>query len=254
MVKPCCRTVSKERIILEVAPDTNQGYFKMLKKVFVFISLAVITASSVQAQVTLGVRAGYNHTNMTNKYAGQAPDEADRNQSIPGFQAGLVADFALSSHFGVQPGLIFATQGATVYREEDSREKLVHSLNYLQLPVNLQLKFRIGGAKLLFQAGPYAGYGLFGEVKSYMDDGKRVNPTEWGLEKDFYKITFDGDKEKMQSYAAFDYGVGGGLGLQFGHIQVVAGYNHGLNNITNHENISLKNKSWTATVTYLLGK
>jgi len=225
----------------------------MLNKVFVFITIAVITASHVQAQISFGVRAGYNHVNMTNTYGGQAPDEAEKNTFTSGFQAGVVADFTIAPYFGVQPGLIFATQGATIYKDEDSKMKLVHDLNYIQLPVNLQLKLKIGGTRLLLQAGPYAGYGILGKVKSYTGNGKRVNPTDWDLPKDFFKITFDGS-EKMQSYNALDYGIGGGLGLQFGHIQIGAGYNHGLNNITNRELCSLKNNGLVATLTYLFRK
>jgi len=218
----------------------------MTKKVFLFLLAVVFTASYTQAQFTFGVRAGFNLTNMT--------AEIDTKMK-PGFQIGVVGDYAISDNFSIQPGVLFATQGCRFSFTEDifyrfspmggkspmeTETSVSVNVNYLQIPVNAQYKIALGGMKLLLQAGPYLGYAL---------NAKGIAESEGSKEEE--KMKFGSKDDEMR---AFDFGLGFGAGLQFGNIQTGLGYNVGLANLINIDNTSMKNSGLAFTITYLFGK
>ena len=216
-----------------------------MKKVMITLTLAAFTMMA-QAQFSVGVRAGFNLTNMTEKYEGGLfqPDL----KFIPGFQAGIVGEFAIGNAFAIQPGLLFATQGARMSMKEELFGETIEmnasvNLNYLQMPINAQLKLDLGSAIILLQAGPYLGYALSGKVKT---EATFLGETE----KEEDKIEFGSDEGKMR---AFDFGVGFGAGVQFGNFQVGLGYNLGLANLSNQDGATTRNNGFALTATYLFG-
>ncbi|MCL2028050.1 MAG: PorT family protein [Bacteroidales bacterium] len=231
----------------------------MNKKICAILIAAVFTAS-VQAQFSIGARAGFNLTNFSEKgYDGKALDKEDKSSFKPGFQVGIVGDYAISEAFSIQPGLIFAQQGATMWKDDDSDAKMAMNLNYLQIPINAQYKLNFGSASLLLQAGPYVGFGIGGRMNFWGEDGKKISDNdlnEGDGEKDWFKIKFGSDKEK-HDLKGLDFGVGLGLGVQFGAIQVGVGYNLGLMNLEHKWDDdykgSTKNNGLTFTLTYLFG-
>ena len=227
----------------------------MTKKISVLFAVIILTAGYAQAQFNFGLKAGFNLTNMSEKYDGEKPDKDDRGNFKPGFQIGLIGELSLSDAFAIQPGIVFATQGTTYkgswddeYSKGEGKEKM--NLNYIQIPINAQYKMDLGGMKLLLQAGPYLGYGIGGKYKSeYTEDGE--------TEKGDGKIKFGKRDENSEDYEtayipnAFDFGIGLGAGLQFDNIQVVVGYNIGLANMTDVDKASMKNNGLAFTVAYL---
>jgi opacity protein-like surface antigen len=205
-----------------------------MKKFFLLVVVAVMTASFAQAQVKFGARAGFNLTNVTEKYDGKAVDSDEKGSFKPGFQIGVVADIALADALSLQPGLLFATQGCT-YKGEDGDEDLKINLNYIQIPINVQYKLDLGGNSLLLQAGPYLGYAIGGKWKA----GSESEDVKFG--------------SKDEEIKAFDFGIGLGVGMQFSNLQVGLGYNLGLANLNNAEKMTSKNNGLAVTVTFLFG-
>ena len=210
-----------------------------MKKITIIILVSVLVASSAQSQVTLGARAGYNLTNVYQKY---------ENRSIKGllewksgFQLGVLVDCALLDDLSVQPGIIFSQQGMKGYTELDGvKTKLTFNMNYIQIPVNIQYKSDSGNFIKLFQAGPYLGYGIGGKMKGENTiEGKPENFSE--------KIKFGTDNDA--DLKAFDFGLGVGAGLEIGHFQAGLGYNFGLVCLT--QNAKSKNLGMVFTITYL---
>ena len=235
----------------------------MYKRVLVFLLAAVFTASYAQAQLTFGARAGFSLTNLSVKDDdGDKLEKDEKPRFLPGFQIGVVADYALSDVLSLQPGIIFATQGAKVGWNDDNDSKIVMSFNYIQVPINLQYKHDLGGMNLLLQAGPYLGYGLSGKMKFWDNEGKRISEEDLKkmgpyVDEDWYKIKFGSDKEKHGA-KSLDFGIGLGVGLQFGNLQAGVGYNLGLMNIShqydgNDNKASLKNNGLAVTLTFLFG-
>jgi hypothetical protein len=191
----------------------------MNRKFCIALLTVVLTTSYAQAQISLGVRAGLNVTNIDN--------ELVDNQSKLGFQAGVIAEKPLGEKFATQIGLLFATQGC----KNDLSESTTN-LNYLQLRLNPMFKPDIGRMKLILTVGPYLGYAL---------SGKEADQ----------KISFGSNEAQWKR---LDFGGGLGAGLQFDNIQVGLAYNRGLINLSHADNVSMKNSGLALTVTYMFSK
>ena len=213
----------------------------MYKKIFIVSLVAVLTASYAQAQIIFGARAGLNLTNLYQK------DESGNMKGldwIPGFQIGVVADYPLLEDLSIQPGILFATQGA---KSETSlgtyKVKATFNLHYIQVPINLQYKHALDNMTLLLQAGPYLGYGIGGKLKADASQGSTTVSESKNI-----KFGSGDDAD----FKAFDFGLGLGAGLQIGNIQAVLGYNLGLVKLDPDANA--KNIGLALTVAYMFGK
>ena len=220
----------------------------MNKKIFSVILAAVLTASYAQAQFTFGARAGLNVTNISHTINGKTTSGEDNRKFKPGFQIGVVGEYAIIENLVIQPGLLLSTQGGIYKYSGAGREyKETISLSYLQIPVNAQYKIDVGSMSLLFQAGPYFGFAVSGKSKEKIkQDGKTEKTTE--------SIKFGTGKED-DGIKRGDFGLGFGTGLQFDNIQVGLGYNFGLANIVDLGNkVVMRNHGLALTATYFFGK
>ncbi len=234
----------------------------MFKKV-VLLFVVMLFAVSVHAQFKAGIRAGYNLSgiynvsgNGTNGSAvtgNPAPPEPDWGM-ISGFQVGAAFEIPLKHSLYLQPAAVFSRQGFKDEYASNGDIKRVFSLYYLQIPVNLQYKLDVGVVKVLFQAGPYVQYGLFGRQKYYKKDVSQ------DLADKYKKITMGSDSKDYLS-PRIDYGVGAGVGVQFAQLQLMAGYNLGLGTTTfkmdaksRKYDMDMKNSSFVITLTYLFGR
>ena len=231
-----------------------------MKKFFVVLVALAVTASIAHAQLNFGARAGFNLTNMSWKYDGKDVDlfaeilsgitgnNVEISQKFrPGFQIGLVADYALTDAISIQPGILFAQQGYKVNESIDFMGQKIDfkasiNLNYIQIPINVQYKMDMGGMNLILQAGPYLGFGLGGKMKFEASGQSEEEDIKFG----------SGDEHMLKP---LDLGLGLGAGLQFGAIQVGLGYNLGLANIVNDDDskFKVKNNGLALTLTYVFG-
>jgi hypothetical protein len=203
----------------------------MHRKIILVLVAVFVTANLAQAQFSLGARAGFNLTNMSMKFDGEKADP--KPDFKPGFQVGVVGEYAFGS-LALQPAILFATQG---YKMGEGDYKVTTNLNYLQVPINVQYKYGLGGVSLLGQAGPYLGYAFSGKAKM----GDESSDIEFGSEDNEMK--------------AFDFGVGLGLGVEFlSKMQATVGYNIGLANLANADKVTTKNNGLAITFTYMFLK
>jgi len=205
----------------------------IMKKLFT-TTLALLLVASLTAQISFGPRAGFNLTNMS--------IDGETFDFRPGFQAGLVAHIPLLGEFlSIQPGLLFAQQGNRDSSEDHGiKANFATNLNYLQMPINVQLGFGIGeNARILLQAGPYLGLALGGNYKV-----EALGQTET------IDIPFGSDAGEVNR---FDFGVGFGAGVQFGRLQIGVGYNLGMANLSNADGATMKNNGLAFTATWLFG-
>lgn len=125
----------------------------MKKLTFLTIAVFIISVSSIQAQgFHLGIKAGTNISEIT----GRSFDEGFQWD----FMAGAYTELNFSSHWGIQPELLFSqttTQTASnfdeVYQEGITNRNV--KLNYLSIPILLTYKLPIPIISL--QAGPQFG-------------------------------------------------------------------------------------------------
>jgi hypothetical protein len=128
-----------------------------MKKVYVAMAAAMLFAGGAAAQTKIGIEAGVNFNQLADHYQG----ETTSNQIKTGFHGGLVADFGITNHFSVSPGLRYIMKGGQEERNYNLgstavEEKNKLSYHYIELPVNVVYKFGAEGAgRFMVGVGPY---------------------------------------------------------------------------------------------------
>lgn len=191
-----------------------------------------------------GVRAGINFSGTHG---------IERNDMSPyakvGFNIGVTADFRLSDKIYLLTGLEYTVKGskgksfepagidAWGVHHDDHIFTQKSNVGYLQIPLHVGYLWAINrDLRLMFHAGPYAAYGLRTRTfrKSVYDDGR--------IEED--NIDYFGESSR------FDWGLGGGINIEYDRYVLGLGYDHGLKTITPTYNKS-KNRNIYITLGYL---
>ena len=140
----------------------------------------------------------------------------DNNPKV-GFNVGLLTDFGLTHNMGIRSGLSFTTKGACL-RLWGGNSRI--TLQYLQIPVHFAYKVDVTpGTRVVFQGGPYAAFGI---GNHFGNEDDRYNP--------------------------FDFGLGIGVGFEFGRFLTGIGWDMGLLTISNVDSVAEKNQNAHLTV------
>ena len=201
-----------------------------MKKYF-FISIIAIYLFyfDATAQVSFGIKGGFNLSNIKFSESGLSISPDD----LAGYHFGVIADIPLASHLFLQPGL-FASRKGFDYSISESFQGYVYpdvqnvivSVDlaakplYLEMPLLLSFRLPVNaGLSLALEAGPYAAYGIGGDavIKASYGGTEVLNET-----KDFFKDS---------QINRFDAGAQMGLGLYVGRFIFSAGYQMGLFNM-----------------------
>jgi hypothetical protein len=151
-----------------------------------------------------GIKGGLNVSNLIT-------DEVNDKNARYGVHAGVYGQLFVNEGFAIQPEVNYSTKGnkvITAFGIIDQETKL--NLNYLDVPV--LAVFKLGNAAEL-HAGAYWAYLV----------GANID-TDGDLGDGFRQL----DRDNFDNW---DYGLVGGVGFNFGDIQVGARYNYGLNEI-----------------------
>jgi len=154
-------------------------------KTVLLSALITITALPVCAQLSIGIVGGYSHatqrisgrTYSNQEYASPNASLYAETQYTPQWHGGLIADLGLIKGLHLQPQVLISSKG--VKEEEKWRpERWVNAtyktrLIYLEIPLNIVYKFRLGPGKLAVGAGPYYAFPLSG---TYKDEGSIKDP------------------------------------------------------------------------------
>lgn len=116
--------------------------FRIMKKLLLMFSLAVLTAAGASAQSSFGIRGGANFFN----FAGNDVSENDYNNRV-GFHAGVYASLFGEGMVVLEPGVYYSVKGTQNDDAFDTRAVL----DYVDVPILVRLK--VGEAFNLF-AGP----------------------------------------------------------------------------------------------------
>jgi hypothetical protein len=111
------------------------------------LPLALLIATPLQAQTTLGVKGGINVANVSTNIA----DIEELVDSKTGFVGGAFATFSLGSLFAVQPELLYSQKGFKAEEEGLSAEL---GTNYVEIPVLLKAQFKLAMLRPAIYAGP----------------------------------------------------------------------------------------------------
>jgi hypothetical protein len=170
------------------------------------------TTTTTETKTTSTARGGIKGgLNVSNLYV----DDVDDENARFGFNVGLYAQLFSSEVFAIQPELLYSTKGTrTTYDnllmgEGDAK----FNLNYLEVPVLAVIKL---GSAAEIHFGPYWGY-LLGA----------------NIDVDGDTDTFD--ELDRDSFRSWDFGLAGGLGLNFGSTQIGVRYSKGLRKLADSD-------------------
>jgi hypothetical protein len=178
--------------------------------------LALFLFISVHGQNTsFGIKAGYNSSNLE-------VNNSDQWDAKSGIHFGALAHIHITSHFAVQPELVYSCQGG-----ETPASKFKYG--YLNVPVLLQYMINDG---FRLQTGPQIGFLVSakqetGDVEVDVNDQLNAIDISW---------SFGGG-----------YLFSSGLGIDLR-------YNIGLNNISDVTNVTAKNRVFQAGLFYQFNK
>lgn len=176
---------------------------KILTLILITAIFGLVSQQSI-AQVNTKARAGIKGgLSASNLYVDDVHDE---NARI-GYHIGFYGQPVSSDAFALQLELLYSTKGTTTIYDEPVDQEIQYNLNYIDLPV--LAVFKLGDAVEL-HAGGYASYLVGANIKYEGDLADGVDEV---------------DRDNLKSY---DYGLIGGVGVNFGAVQVGARYNYGL--------------------------
>ncbi|PWB23469.1 porin family protein [Flavobacterium sp. HTF] len=185
-----------------------QSNFLFALTLFLTASFGMLHAQNGNVTTEFGVKGGFN---MSNLYQ----NDADDNNVLYGFNAGVYATLPIADNIAIQPELLFTTKGAELeYNNELFQGNAKFKLNYIELPllvrVNITKNFNL-------QAGGYA---------SYLVSSKVTGDGDIEFEEDI-------DTDDLNK---FDAGIAAGVGLDFSPISVGVRYNYGLTKVGKERN------------------
>lgn len=205
--------------------------------------LLLFFTSKVSAQVgerrndfSVGVSGGYVLNKMT-----FTPGIKQSLKTAPMF--GLATRYVCEKYFNsicaVQAELNFIPLGWKELIEDGSQNQYWHTLNYLQLPLLMQMGWgrERRGLKFVFEAGPVLGYYLGGSEHYGYDDEHPWNPLGRPNHVTFQygDKPYDPTTPGKQPDNRLDYGIAAGAGVEFstviGHFIFDARYYYGLGDV-----------------------
>lgn len=197
-----------------------------------WLALAAFAAFTftAQAQVSLGLRGGYqmSNINVTDGLDALAPDF----KTIDAFSIGVVMEVPLGYGFHFQPELAYSRKGFSL-QESTALDlfnipvpvgvEAISRFDYLEAPLLMKYKFGDGRVNAYLAAGPTFGYALDGQLIT------RANALI-----DIKLLDTDIDLNAI-NYERFEVGaaLGGGVSFYtpFGQLFVDARYNHGFTQV-----------------------
>jgi len=151
-----------------------------------------------------GIKGGVNLSNLI-------IDEPHDRHTRVGFHVGVYGQLFANEGFAIQPEINYSTKGnevTTTFGVIDQETKF--NLHYIDVPI--LAVFKLGDA-VEIHAGPYWAYLV----------GANID-TDGDLADGFRELDRD-------NFEKWDYGLVGGIGFNFGNVQLGARYNYGLNDI-----------------------
>jgi len=135
----------------------------MKTKLITLSAIFILATLTLQSQISVGILGGVNFQNLNGKnFVG---DKLEYDMII-GYHAGVNVQIAIAPEFYFQPGPLFSTKGAKFV---ESSSTITTKLSYVELPLNLVYKGKLGTGFVMVGFGPYIGYGIGGKV--IYDDG-----------------------------------------------------------------------------------
>lgn len=136
----------------------------MITRLLTIALVLILSAPLAEAQtaergnIAFGILGGVNFQNLTgtNHTGGKL-----ENDLMTGFHAGINILIPVAPEFYFQPGLLYSLKGA---KNTSGVLTSTTKVSYIEMPLNLVYRGRLGNGFVLLGFGPYIGYGIGGKV------------------------------------------------------------------------------------------
>lgn len=191
---------------------------KLLQIVLVFIfSLCSVYNHTAFGQSNgnesqFGLKGGFNFSNLYT-------DEVDDNNILTSINAGVYKTISVTSFIAIQAEFLYSRKGAElVYNNALANGTAKFNLNYFEIPLLL----KINPTKTFnVHAGPYAAYLVSAKIKNVAQNNS------FNFEQDI----------NTDDFRKFDYGMSGGMGLDYGSLGFGLRYSYGMASVGKEQNI-----------------
>ncbi|WP_212000717.1 porin family protein [Chitinophaga sp. HK235] len=235
----------------------------MTKKT-IFLSLAAMAISvAAMSQARVGVKGGWNLSNITTTSGGSTEDA----KTLSGFNVGVIADLPLVPRIlSFQPGVFYTTKGTKSEVGDKNHVSLTspyakYSQNpsYIEVPLNLIGKLPIGeGASLFAGVGPYFAFGVAGrnkyEAVTVAGAASGSSDIKWDDDTPFNNGDLNQGRDKWKR---FDWGGNVQVGAEISNFLISAQYGIGFAKVysgqDNNADDKNKNRVFSVSVGYLFG-
>jgi hypothetical protein len=197
------------------------------------LALTILFTQPSFAQFRLGPTAGFNFSTIIQNDV--------ENDFVFGLRGGLTFDLGIAKFFSVVPEVLYSQLGWK-YLGTDESDGIDETgrLNYIQVPLNLVFKLKMGSnARFLIFTGAYGGYAIGGDIK-LKKDGEVIQSG---------KIQFGTEPRQVNP---LDIGLNLGLGVQIKSFFMKLQYNIGINNMSNIKQDPMTNAGLAFTLGYFI--
>ena len=193
--------------------------------------ILLLLPAALQAQVgahrndfSIGASIGWN---MNRRNFVPSIKQSYKQSPIIGFTARYICEKYFTCIAGVQAEVNYNNMGWKEKIEDGSNNTYSRDLHYIEVPILMQMGWgrELRGFKFVFMAGPQFGF-LIGDEAHYGGD-------PWNTSNRPQHVVYQYDHAPDRK---FDYGIAGGLGLEYshpkvGHFIIEGRYYYGLGNI-----------------------
>lgn len=230
-----------------------------MSKFFTLFFLALlISLFPLYGQVSLGVRGGYtlSATQIKNSQ-GYKSNSLGTSSQLTNLHADLIINIPVYRKIYFQPLVRYITKGAYLRPLPSKQGVFVESANqlklrYLEMPLNMVIKFPTRIGKIVAGGGPYLAYGLGGTYElDLIYNGAVVNT-------DSHPVEFNHKDRGIAPGAQlnrFDAGANLMLGLEFNNLMVLgANLSRGMVNLDRNSSARITNSYFSLSLGILLDR
>jgi hypothetical protein len=225
----------------------KQRFSATMKRYFLLSFSIFITAFSfAQVKPSIGVKAGFSSSSIKGESATslnnllEFTDGRITTKSHSGFFGGVNVNVPLSEQLSFEPGLYYTQKGYEV------RGSLgIKGIEFLGAGAKAQLNLQYVDLPVLLK-GNFNGFQVFaGPQISYLTSGDlKTTAGVLGIN------LFNNKMDVTDNFNRWDMGLTGGVGYQFGNVNLSASYDHGLSKIDANQSFNAYNRGFKVGIGY----
>jgi hypothetical protein len=229
-----------------------------MKKALLSIIAVFIIVTSF-AQISYGPKVGFTLSKYSYKYISSDKQDIPEVNFKLGPAIGGMMELEILEFLAFQPSLMIAKKGTGIDKSSEDSGEAINTgyyrikVTYLELPLNIAFKLKLGTFRFQVFAGPYFAYAIAGKHK--WDYEKNINGERndiKGDEKINFKNEVPEDNDGFYYQRPMDIGINFGLGFQVNQVLLNLGFAMGLSNlhpdIKGDENYAADHKYYNRTI------